>query len=235
MNPSLRFAPLVLATALFTGVVSVARAQIDTPELVGLPVRQVEVTLAGSPVADLNTVLEPARAAVTLRPGDRYSIDAVRDTLQNIHALQLTSDVDVEARRVGNEVVVTFRLEPQLRLWTVRLSGDLPLRRSQLRRSLSVREGAAVDDRVAAQQASRVQQALSDQGYLLSEVVGRVEPLGEGTRARLELHVRSGSRTRVEELRLEGAFEISPGLIREALGVTPASCDWKAPSKSRRG
>lgn len=206
---------------------------LQAPGLLGRPVRSIEVTIMGPVAGTLGSalptalpaalpgLLEPARAAVALRVGQPYSIDAVRDSLQNIHALQLTADIVVEARPDRDGVAVVFRLEPLLRLWNVRFTGDLPLRRSELRRSLSVREGDAIDERVAEAQAARVQQALSDQGYLLSEVEGTVEPIGEGTRATLQLRVTAHSRTRMADLRLEGPHELDPGTIRQTLGLTP--------------
>lgn len=179
------------------------------------PLRQtvvaVEVTSSAA------SILRPAREAITIRAGDPYRIDSVRDSLQALWALGLIEDAAVHSIPEGDGVRLRFELQPKIRLWNVRFGGDQPTRSSRLRRALSLRPGQPLTDAEAARQAERVQQLLSDDGYLQARVTPTVKVLPGGTRGELELSLAAGTRSRLQELRLEGPLGIAPTQVRDAL------------------
>lgn len=182
-------------------------------------------TLVGEPVASVKVEayhprLQPeASAAVSLRPGDRYSVEAVRESLQNLYALGSVADVEVLARESPDGLAVTFRLEPRILLTEIRLPDELPVGEGEARRALTVRPGSPLDAGAPERQARLLQQALADAGYLMAEVSAEIEPGQERGRGALVFAVEAGPRARLEGLTIEGDTGMPVEEIREILGL----------------
>jgi outer membrane protein assembly complex protein YaeT len=154
-------------------------------------------------IADWPGLLPTARAAIALVPGDQYDIERMRKSLQNLYGLGTIANVNVRASRRSEGIDLRFELEPMLHLWDVRFVGDRPWRKSRLRRALSLREGAVLDEAAAAAQAERLRDALADDGYVLASVTARVLARDNPARSILELDITPGTRSRLASLRVD--------------------------------
>lgn len=205
-----------MATALglaTCGLVSPAAAQQIDP--VGRPVAQVVVETTSEGLR------AEAEAALALAAGDRYTIERVRESLQNLWALGTVADARVRTAEVGEGLRVVFEVDPRMRLRDVIFEGTLPWSSGDLERALTVREGAPLDDASVERQVSRLQEELSDDGYLMAEVTGSVTPGDRPSRGTLRLHVEPGRRARLEELALVGALGLTEDEVRDTLDLRP--------------
>lgn len=203
-------ATLVVLLATLLATAPPALAQVD---LIGRPVAEVHLETAASSLA------AEAREALTLAAGDDYTIERVRESLQNLWALGTVEDVRVRVAEAEHGLSVTFDVTPRIRLRSVEFTGDSPWGDGRMRRALTAREGAALTEATVRRQEQRLQEALADDGWLLAEVEGRVLPGDRPTRGRLQMHVQAGLRARLEALELEGTLALPESRVREELGL----------------
>lgn len=188
---------------------------------------QAQVQLVGRQVASVRVeteaqdLLAEAYDAVVIAPGDAYTLEAIRETLQNLWALGTVADARVRAEEGRQGLHLIVDVIPQLRLYDVAFEGVAPWDRSRMRRALTLRDGQALDPTTVARQAARLQQELADDGYLMAEVAGRVVPRSSPTQGVLTLRVAPGVRARLEALDLEGDTGIGEAAVLAALDLRP--------------
>lgn len=164
-------------------------------------------------------LLESARAAITVRPGTTYDIAELRRSIQNIHALGRVSDVRVESEDTDAGVRLEFVVLPAARVDEIRFEGDSPIRRGELRDALSASRGDRIDRPLIEEQATRVQAALSDRGYLGAVVEPELVLHEDGLAGTLVFHLYAGEATRLARLGFVGDLGIGEAEIREAFTV----------------
>ena len=181
--------------------------------------------IAGVDVESTWDALVPsARAAVTiLQPGNAYAVADMRSALQNIYALGSVANVRVDAEETAAGLLLNFVLEPQVLFWDVRFVGERPWRKGKLRDALSLREGEALDDEAVARQATRLAEALADEGYLLASVAGRIVHGETPARGILELRIVPGSQARLAEITITGDGGVSDADLTAAMALVPGS------------
>lgn len=168
-------------------------------------------------------LIPSARVAITLQPGDRYEVAAMRRTLQNLYALGTVADVRVEAIAGDAGLLLRFVLVPEVHLWDVRFTGERPWRKGKLRAALSLREGEILDHEAVVGQETRLQQALADDGYLMADVSGRIVEGSTPARGILELHITPGERARLAEVKITSDRGITATQLVAAMALPPGS------------
>ena len=210
---ALTFARCVLVGLAWTlSIASVAHAQLEATSRTVVSI-QIDSALESIELAAREAIVQPIDA--------RYSIEAIRDSLQNLHAMGNIADIRVEAIDTPEGLALVFRLEPLVRLYDVELTGELLWSKSRLRRVLSLQEGEPLDRQSADHQADRLQEALADEGYLLATVEATIRRLELPTRGILSLEAHPRRRTRLRSLAIEGDIGVAPSQARVALGLRP--------------
>ena len=159
---------------------------------------------------------EPLERFVHITPGLPLDPEAVRRTVELLHATGQFEDVRVEIERTGDDglLTVVVRPLPAPLLVDVRVEGDRVLRGGTLRRITRLRRGeplwAARRERAGREAAL----ALVERGYLEALVEVDAEPAPGGAIA--VFRVRSGPRVRVGSASVSGAPTV-PGLLLDDL------------------
>ena len=183
-----------------------------------LPSERVAAISVDAPSAGLE---RSAVEAIVQVVGAPYSIDAIRDSLQNLLALPDIADAQVIRSDHPRGLHLTFVVSPQPRLRQVHLTGDVPVSKSQLRRSLSIAPGDPLTEERIWAEAERLQQALADRGYSLASVEPRVLIAGDPTLGTLALAVSPGTLTRLGDFQIQ--VQIQDDIRGEIQGETGGS------------
>lgn len=170
----------------------------------------------GEPVASLALEL-PAEAAarlaplVELVPGAPFSREAVRHTVERLHATGEFEDVIVEAEPTPAGPAVVIRPLPAPLLLEVAREGERVLGVDALRRVARLREREALWDARLERAARDVAVHLADAGYLEARVTA--EALRRPGGADAVFHVAAGRLVRVERLAVDGAAGEAEALV----------------------
>lgn len=138
--------------------------------------------------------------------GEPLTDEAVGSTLRHFLASGLASSVELYTRpdETGEGVVAIVVLRPVVRVREVRLEGELGLDANELRRVLPQNEAEPLAEEKVLQGRFAMQDLYAERGYFTPEIGVRVETDEESLQATVVYSVRSGPRSRVEEVRFEG-------------------------------
>jgi len=181
--------------------------------------------LDGRPVAEIvvqapEPLLASARAAVAVRRGVPVDIGDLRHTIQNIYALGRVSDVQVSSEETADGGLrLKFTVLPAAHIDGFRFDGDSPVRRGALEDALTASPGDRVTRALLEEQAARVQETLSNRGYLAAVVEPELILQDSGLAATIVFHLQPGRATRLARLEFTGALGIPEVDVREAFGL----------------
>ena len=148
------------------------------------------------------------------RKGDPYQPEVIQRDVRTLHRTGRFSDIRVEADEGEAGKLITFHVVevPRLMLGAVRTEPE------EFRFQVGVPAGTTLDAAKAHSIASEFRRQLSQQGYTDTSVEPEIVPSDPG-RADLVLHVRTGDRVRIADVKLIG----DPALkTKEILGSTHA-------------
>jgi outer membrane protein insertion porin family len=189
-----------LTTAAATGGALLAlrllSAELPAPPADGERVTSLRVDVPPAEAERLATFLE-------LEPGDPYSAEAIRRTVELIHATGEYEDVRVEATREAEGLALVVRTFPAPLLAGVVREGDDVLDEEDLRRLSRLRGREPLWPARLERAAAEVQQALLRDGYPEAQVAASARRTAAGAEAVFTLQ--AGPRARVASARLEFA------------------------------
>ncbi len=174
-----------------------------TERYAGRLVSTIDIVLEGG------TLPEAAESLVQISAGEPYRPEVVRRSIKQLFALGDFSDIKVEAEPQGDDVALTFRLYPALKVSEVRFEGlaDGPEDWERLQKELlekgAVQPGTLFNAPSAEAMADRVEGELHREGFYDAQVVP--EARFEGSEVQVAYHVNPGPRARVSELFVHGA------------------------------
>ena len=164
-----RFFLLAFAFCLVFAVLGLGvRAAFPQSNPAGL-IAKVEVWVDGAP----NT--ENLERLISIRPGDRYSLSAVSDSIKQVYQSQLVSDVEVVRSGLVN-VELRFLLTRKLVVRKIDFLGEKGTSGRKLRNSLyALREYAYFSEDKLSRATEELKRALNDEGYFQPKVEAAAE------------------------------------------------------------
>jgi outer membrane protein insertion porin family len=156
--------------------------------------------------------------------GQPLSDEAVSSTLRHFLASGLASSVELYTRPdgTGEGVVAMVVLRAVVRVREVRLNGDLGLDRNELRRVLPQNEAEPLAEEKVLQGRFAMEDLYAERGFFQPEIGVRVETDEKSLQAVVIYDVRSGPRSRVEEIRFDGDLgPFKPAALLEPLSDRP--------------
>lgn len=183
-------------------------------DLLGQPV--VEVRIAANGVA----VQDPALTEVIeTRPGAPLSMVGVRESIAHLFGLGLYRDVQVDAVRRGDGVVLTYHVVPAARVRRIAFEGVPGLSESDLRRIIIERHGASPPASRIAQLVETLRSVFRDRGYPTAAITARLGPGPDGVESVLVFTIQAGGRARVRAIDVQGISSGSDASILKSLDL----------------
>jgi outer membrane protein insertion porin family len=158
----------------------------------------VEVWVDGAP----NT--ENLERLVSIRPGDRYSLSAVSDSIKQIHQSQLFSDV-VVTRSGAESVELRFLLTRKLIVRKIGFRGEKGTSGRKLRNSIdTLQEYAYFSEEKLARATDELKRALNDEGYFQPQVQAAANRVPEAPQVDIVFTISAGARYAISDIRFQG-------------------------------
>ncbi len=144
------------------------------------------------------------RGRMTLRVGDVYSPESIRDQIQLVYEMGFFEDVQIETEPVlgGTAVVVVVREKPFIT--EIVFDGNEEISSGRLQEKLTVQSQSFLDNQLVKESADKIEQAYQEKAYYNAQVIPIIKSLG-GDRKRLTFFIKEGNVTKIEEVNFVGA------------------------------
>jgi len=174
-------------------------------------VAKVEVWVDGAP----NT--ENLERLISIRPGDRYSLAAISDSIKQVYRSQLFSDV-VVIRSGAESVELRFQLTRKLIVRKIGFRGEKGRSGRKLRNSLyALQEYAYFSEEKLARATDELKRALNDEGYFQPKVQAAAKRIPGAPRVDVVFTIAAGARYAISDLRFQGNIGVPEADLKKTM------------------
>lgn len=169
----------------------------------GLPV----LAVRQQPDHPQEATLEPAELEriVSQKPGQPYSTQKIRESIERLFATGRFADIRVDAERELGGVVLTFLTQSRYFIGTVAIQGvEAPPSDSQLRAATRLQLGHPFSEDALSQAVEGLRRALEEDGYFQCTIVPALQPHPDTQQIDILFQVRAGERARLGEITVTG-------------------------------
>lgn len=178
-----------------------------------LLVKEVRVETAGHGVADRESVL----AYTSLKVGDEFNRMAVNRDVKALQKSDRYSSVSADVDSMLGGVVVTYVVDPKLRIGKLEITGADYLGNKKVRDLLEMGVGDLVDDAGLAVHAQKVRDKYNKKYYPYAKLAWTIEPMKEPGMALVRITVTEGKRANVKSIRFVGNSKIRSYVLRKTM------------------
>jgi outer membrane protein insertion porin family len=171
---------------------------------------------------------EELAGLVTLRPGDRLTSAAVRESIRRLHRKTLFQELSVYVREEGGKAQVLFFLNPLPVVADIQVSGQKRVPPSQILAASRIRRGTPVKGADLSRAQEDILSLLQRKGFTNASVSVLAFCSADNGAGKVRIEVREGRPAEVKEVRIPGASFFSQDRLEDLLGVSPgASFDYR--------
>jgi outer membrane protein assembly complex protein YaeT len=142
---------------------------------------------------------------IETRVGMPLTMADVRESMAHLFGLGLYQDVQVDATRASNGVVLSYNLIPAYRVRRIVFEGAIALPENELRRVVIERHGASPSLTRSHQAVATLQTLYRDHGYPRAEIAVRAEAVPDASNASMVFTISPGTRARVGAIDVQGS------------------------------
>jgi len=176
-------------------------------------VKKVEIKHVGPPaVSD-----ELIKANIRVKQGDAYIRASVDDDVRNLYATGYFYNIRVADRIDPDGIVLTYILQGKPRLTAIKFEGNKKYSNSKLKKKLTSKEGAPLDERKLFVDSQEIQKMYQKAGYPKTEVkyVPSIdENAGTGTAT---FQIKESRKVKIKLVTFEGAQAFSQKTLRKQI------------------
>ncbi len=162
---------------------------------------------------------EELSGLVTVRPGDRLTREAVRDSIRGLYAKSVFREVSAYVREEGGKADLRFFLRPVPAVAEIAVNGRKKLSVAQIVAASRIRRGATMEDRDYASAADAVLAEMRKWGLTKASVSITVLCNVENGGGKVRIDVNEGGSATVRSVDFPGAVFLPREKIRDLVGV----------------
>ena len=177
---------------------------------------------AGQPIKSIqvkgNKRIEvPAiRGRITLKEGDRFSTEGIRDQIRAIYQMGYFEDVRVETEPVAGGIAVVFVVTEKPFITEIFFDGNDKVKDEKLREKLTVRIQSFLDQQQVKDSVERLRLLYEEEGHFSARIVPVIKTL-DAERKSLTFFITEGPRARIQTVLFEGAKSIPVKKLKKGL------------------
>ncbi len=177
-----------------------------------------KVTVRGTKVLDPDVVLMRMRT----RKGDPLDGKAINEDVKRIYGLGYFSDVQasIDQTRDGAELIFTVSEKP--RVEKIVIEGSDAVDEEDILAAMSTKTGAVLNEKLLAQDLTKVLELYRKEGYYLAKLEHKVEEHANHS-ASLVLTVEEGEKLYIKEIKLLGVEQLDPDDVLDELALSTYS------------
>ncbi|MES4786336.1 MAG: hypothetical protein C4294_11525 [Nitrospiraceae bacterium] len=148
------------------------------------------------------------RGRLTLKVGDPYTAEAIRDQIRRIYEMGFFEDVRIEAEPAVGGAAVVFVVKEKPFITEIVFDGNENLSDDKLKEKITIRSQSFLDQQQAKESAERIRLAYQEDGYYNAQVIPIIQSLDED-RKRLTFFIKEGERARIKTVNFDGAQAVT--------------------------
>ncbi len=156
---------------------------------------------------------------VTLRPGDRLTGEAVRDSIRRLYTRSAFREVTAYVREDGGKAEVLFFLRPSPLVADIEVTGQKVLTAAQIISASRIKRGGLLEERDLAEAETAVRSFLAGKGFTVGKCTIQVSCSVVNGAGKVRISVEEGEPGLMETLVFPGASFFPPERIAGILGV----------------
>ena len=156
---------------------------------------------------------------VPLRPGDRLTEDAVRDSIRRLYTRSVFREVTAYVREDGGKADLLFFLRPIPLVAEVEVSGQKALTAAQILSASRIKRGGLLEERDLEEAETAVRSFLAGKGFTTGKCTIQVSCSVVNGAGKVRIAVEEGKLGLIETLAIPGASFFPPEQLAEVLGV----------------
>jgi outer membrane protein insertion porin family len=160
---------------------------------------------------------------LTVRPGDRITEEAVRDSIRRLYSKTVFREVTAYVREDDGKADLLFFLRPVPLIAEIEVSGQDSLSAGEIISSSRIRRGAILEEKDLAEAERSVASFLAKKGFLSGKCAVEVSCSVLNGSGKVRIVVEEGKPGRVESFGVSGASFYATDRIAEILGVSVGS------------
>lgn len=164
---------------------------------------------------------EELAGLITLRPGDRLTRAAVRDSIRGLYAKSVFRAVSAYVRQEEGSADLRFYLRPVPAIAEIEVRGQKRLSAAQVVAASRIRRGATMEGRDYAEAVDAVLAEMRKRGLMEASVSVSALCNVENGSGKVRIEVNEGAPATVRSVDLPGAGHFPPEKTRELLGIAP--------------
>ncbi len=181
---------------------------------------------------------EELSGLVTIRPGDRLTREAVRDSIRGLYAKSVFRAVSAYVREEGGQADLRFYLRPVPVVADIEVRGQKRLTAAQVVAASRIRRGATMEDRDYAAATGAVLAELRKRGLTRASVSVSALCNVENGGGKVRIDVVEGAPATVRSVEFPGAAFFAAEKIRDIMGIKPGDAfdhrQWEEGTKALR-
>ena len=210
-----RLALLILAGGLAFLPIPSAGEEVRPPDGSGPVIASISFQVP----APFKVTYEEFYGLVTLRPGDRLTGEAVRDSIRRLYTRSVFREVTAYVREDGGKADLLFLLRPTPLVAEVEVTGQKALTAAQIISASRIKRGGLLEEKDLAEAETAVRSFLTGKGFTTGRCTIQVSCSVVNGAGKVRIAVEEGEPGVMETLAIPGASFFSPERLAEILGV----------------
>lgn len=156
------------------------------------------------------------RSRLTLKEGERFAAERVREQIRVLYQMGYFEDVRVETEPKAGGVAVIFVVTEKPFVTEILFDGNDDLKDEKLTEKLTVRSQSFLDQQQIKDSVERLRQLYEDEGHFSARIVPVVKSL-DGERKSLTFFIKEGPKARIKSVSFDGAKAIPLKKLKKPL------------------
>ena len=156
------------------------------------------------------------RSRITLKEGDQFSTEGIRDQIRAVYQMGYFEDVRVETEPVAGGVAVVFLVIEKPFITEIIFDGNDNLKEEKLKEKLTVRSQSFLDQQQVKDSVERLRLLYEDEGHYSARIVPVIKTL-DAERKSLTFFITEGPRARIKTVVFDGAKAIPAKKLKKPL------------------
>lgn len=160
---------------------------------------------------------EDARDVVALQVGEELTPNKVEYSINDLRKWGVFANAEVILKYGEEGVELIYILEEGFLIHEVKISGNFPVFKRKVRRTLFLNRGAIYDHNKLAEQVDRIEALFEKEGYLQSTIFAIEDYDLKNREVTLHIKIKKGQIYRLRHINLEGNESLNPKRIRNII------------------
>src|SRR5213075_2628869 len=161
-----------------------------------VPIAKIVITNIGPDAVSESLV----RANIRVKEGDIYNRTAVDDDVRNLYGTGYFYNIRIADERTPEGVILTYILQPKLRITDVSFSGNKKFSVNKLRKKIKTKVGDTLDERKLFADAQEIKKAYEKSGYSQTDVKYSITPDERAGRATVTYEITETPKVKIKDV-----------------------------------